>query len=363
MADDQRGPGHRAPQRPVDRRPDRLRPGYARAAAGPGRRRRADRGPAWAGTAGCTCSPTPARPGAGSRSPTRRAPGPRNGGTSCPPDPEAVLEGYAILDGGPRPVLLVAWTRHAISEITVHDLPTGERIGAVPLPGPGSVGGISERPEGGHEAWFAYTDNATPVTVLRYDAGSRPDLRSGPGPRRGGHPRGDRPADRLPLRRRHRGAHARRQRRRRPWRARGPGRRGSGGDRPPEPRPTILYGYGGFGHQHDPGVFLGDPRVGRKRAASTPSPSCAAAARKARTGTAAGMLDRRAVRVRRLPRRGGEAHRRRLDHARIGWASTAARTAGLLVGAAITQRPELYAAAVCSAPLLDMVRYEKFGSG
>jgi prolyl oligopeptidase len=36
---------------------------------------------------------------------------------------------------------------------------------------------------------------------------------------------------------------------------------------------------------------------------------------------------------------------------------------GLLVGAAITQRPELFAAAVCSAPLLDMVRYEKFGLG
>src|SRR5581483_8504334 len=36
---------------------------------------------------------------------------------------------------------------------------------------------------------------------------------------------------------------------------------------------------------------------------------------------------------------------------------------GLLVGAAITQRPELFAAAVCSAPLLDMVRYERFGLG
>jgi len=36
---------------------------------------------------------------------------------------------------------------------------------------------------------------------------------------------------------------------------------------------------------------------------------------------------------------------------------------GLLVGAAITQRPDLYAAAVCSAPLLDMVRYEQFGLG
>jgi prolyl oligopeptidase len=36
---------------------------------------------------------------------------------------------------------------------------------------------------------------------------------------------------------------------------------------------------------------------------------------------------------------------------------------GLLVGAALTQRPELFRAVVCSAPLLDMVRYEKFGLG
>src|SRR5262249_51199612 len=36
---------------------------------------------------------------------------------------------------------------------------------------------------------------------------------------------------------------------------------------------------------------------------------------------------------------------------------------GLLVGAALTQRPEQYRAVVCSAPLLDMVRYEHFGLG
>lgn len=34
--------------------------------------------------------------------------------------------------------------------------------------------------------------------------------------------------------------------------------------------------------------------------------------------------------------------------------------AGLLVGVAITQRPDLFRAALCIAPLLDMVRYERF---
>jgi prolyl oligopeptidase len=41
-------------------------------------------------------------------------------------------------------------------------------------------------------------------------------------------------------------------------------------------------------------------------------------------------------------------------------AITGRSNGGLLMGAAMTQRPDLYAAIVCGYPLLDMVRYDKF---
>ena len=58
-------------------------------------------------------------------------------------DPAAILTDFAILDGPElaRPVLLASWTRHAISEISVHDLATGERTGMLALPGAGPGGG------------------------------------------------------------------------------------------------------------------------------------------------------------------------------------------------------------------------------
>jgi prolyl oligopeptidase len=44
-------------------------------------------------------------------------------------------------------------------------------------------------------------------------------------------------------------------------------------------------------------------------------------------------------------------------------AISGASNGGLLTGATMVQRPELFAAVLCGVPLLDMVRYEQFGSG
>jgi prolyl oligopeptidase len=44
-------------------------------------------------------------------------------------------------------------------------------------------------------------------------------------------------------------------------------------------------------------------------------------------------------------------------------AAMGASNGGLLVGAAITERPDLFRVALCGVPLLDMVRYHLFGSG
>nr|BFE82231.1 hypothetical protein GCM10020093_048320 [Planobispora longispora] len=204
-----------------------------------------------------------------------------------PQDPEAVLSDFAILDDLDRPVMLVGWTRHAISEISVHDLRTGERVGAVPTPGLGTIGGITERPEGGYEAWFGYTDNTTPPTIQRYDArtGETTLWAASPG------------AVEVPdvtteqvVYRSADGAEVHM------LVISPPGAEG--------PRPTILYGYGGFGISMTPATR---PRSwpGWRRAAPTPSPSCAAAA--SRGGVAPGRDARPQAERLRRPARGGRA--------------------------------------------------------
>ena len=262
-------------------------------------------------------------------------------------DPEAVLSGYAILDGAEldRPVLLAEWTRHAVSEITVHDLSTGERLGEVPLPGLGTVGGASERPEGGHEAWFVYTDYTTSSVVLRFDArdSSVTTWADAPGSvqvpdvtaRQVTYRSKDGTAVRMLVI--------------------------SSGDTPEGPRPAILYGYGGFDISltpaYSPNILTWVAAGGVYAVAGLRGGN-----EEGEEWHRAGMLDRKQNVF-------DDFHAAAEALIRDGWttadqlAISGGSNGGLLVGAALTQRPSRYAAVICSAPLLDMVRYERFGLG
>jgi prolyl oligopeptidase len=263
-----------------------------------------------------------------------------------PEDPGAVLADFAILDGAEldRPVLLASWLRHAISELSVHDLATGERLGAVPLPGLGSIGGLAERPEGGHEAWFAYTDYATPPTILRYDArsGSLQLWERAPG------------SVDVPEVRTRQVAY-----------------RSADGTRvrmliissaaDSRPQPAILYGYGGFQVSmtpvYSPAILAWVQAGGIYAIAGL------------RGGSEDGEDWHRAGMREHKQHVFDDFHAAAQQLITDGWttapqlAISGGSNGGLLVGAAITQRPDLYAAAICSAPLLDMVRYERFGLG
>jgi prolyl oligopeptidase len=273
-------------------------------------------------------------------------------------DPEAVLRGYAILDGAEllRPVLVASWTRHALSEVTVHDLASGAQLGSVALPGPGTAGGLSERPEGGHEAWFGYTDYTTPPLVLRFDGrdSSVATWAVAPGSvpvppvtaRQVTYPSVDgTPVRMLVI-----------------SGAPGGGRRPADGAGPSgEPRPAILTGYGGFDISLTPAY----------------SPSALAwveaggvyAVANLRGGSEEGEEWHRAGMLEHKQNVFDDFRAAAQALIRDGW-TTAGQLAisggsngGLLVGAALVQEPSLYAAVVCSAPLLDMVRYEGFGLG
>jgi len=127
------------------------------------------------------------------------------------------------------------------------------------------------------------------------------------------------------------------------------------------PRPAILYGYGGFGISMAPAYsasVLAWAEAGGVYAIAA-----------LRGGGEEGEGWHRAGMRERKQNVFDDFHAAAQALIDGGWTTPAqlgisgGSNGGLLVGAAITQRPARYAAAVCSAPLLDMVRYERFGLG
>ncbi len=258
-----------------------------------------------------------------------------------PEDAEAVLESVTVLDGPhlDEDVLLVVRTSHGVARMSLHRAADGAFIADVELPGAGTIGGPVEHIDGGPVTWFVFTDHTTVPTVYSYDARTRevtlharppgvvevPTVHS----QQVTYTSKDGTEVRMFVL--------------------------SPTAVPDRPRPTILYGYGGFGIAMTPGysaAILAWVEAGGVWAVA----NIRGGGEEGEDWHRAGML-------------GSKQNVYDDFHAAAewlidrGWTSAqnlgiyGGSNGGLLVGAAMTQRPELFNAVVCVAPLLDMVRY------
>jgi prolyl oligopeptidase len=263
---------------------------------------------------------------------------------------DEVLGDVALLSSaegaGDVTTVLAVHTRDAVDALSWWDVASRQRLGTVGGVGAGSVSGVTSRLEGGREACIGYTDHVTPPMVLHWSAdapGAVDVWATAPG--------AGEPPDVHVSRLHYRSA--------------------DGTDvhmfvvaptvEPDQPRPTVLYGYGGFNVPLTPAYtpsMLAWVEAGGVWAVAN-----------LRGGSEKGEAWHRA---------GMREHKQNVfdDYVAAaerlvedGWTSPdrlgiyGGSNGGLLVGAALTRRPDLYAAVVCSAPLLDMVRYEHFGLG
>lgn len=255
---------------------------------------------------------------------------------------EAVIEDYAVTDDA----VVVASRTHAVASVTAHDRTTGAVRFDVPLPGLGSVYGVRSRPEGGDEVWIGYGDFLRPPSVhlldvttgavhLWQDAPGHVDL-PGVSARQVAYRSADGTEVRMFV-------------------LASPDAGDAG------PRPTILYGYGGFNvsltPEYSAGILAwvecgGVYAVANLRGGSEEGEAWHRAGMREHKQN---VFDDIAAAARWLVDSGTTTPDR--------LAVSGGSNGGLLVGAAVVRHPELYAAAVCSAPLLDMVRYERFGLG
>jgi prolyl oligopeptidase len=268
-----------------------------------------------------------------------------------PEQPDGVLSDVALVDGpdGGLQVLAV----HAVDATDRLSVWAADPSASRPSPlaavsdlRPGSVAGVSAPPEGGSTAWVGYTDYATPPSVLRWEAGAPTALSTA----EQAPVTGDVPdvrvvethatsADGTPV---HLFVL-------------------SAAGTPDTPRPTVLYGYGGFNVSLTPAYSA--------QALSWVAAGGVWVVANLRGGSEHGEEWHRAG-MRERKQNVFDDFIAAAEHlVAEGWTTPdrlgvmGGSNGGLLVGAMTTQRPDLVAAVVCSAPLLDMVRYELFGLG
>lgn len=258
-----------------------------------------------------------------------------------PEDAEAVLESVAYLDGPElrHDLLLATSTAHGIATMNLYRADTGELVRTIELPGAGTVAGPIEKPTGGPVVWFAYTDHTQVPTLYSFDARTGevqlyatppgtvevPDVHS----QLVTYASKDGTEVRLFI--------------------------VSPTAEPDHPRPTVLYGYGGFGIPMQPGFSAAI--LAWVAAGGVWAVACLRGGGDEGEGWHRdGMLDKKQNVF-------DDFHAAAEYLNDRGWTTPAnlgiygGSNGGLLVGAALTQRPELFNAVVCVAPLLDMIRY------
>jgi prolyl oligopeptidase len=265
-------------------------------------------------------------------------------------DPGSVLQAVRRLEprGDGEPLLVLARTRHAVAELALHAAVDGAPRGTVPLPGTGSLTGLSvadrDTPDQAGRVWLGWTDLITAPQVHRFDLATGETVLEAAAPGAVTVPavrselREFTSADGTPVR----------MFVITPEGARGPG-------------PTLATGYGGFGISREPAYTAsalawvaagGRYAMVSLRGGGEEGEDWHLAGNRGNKqnvfddlhAAAAALIDAGDTTADQLAIMGGS-------------------NGGLLVGAALTQRPALYRAVVCSAPLLDMVRYEEFSLG
>jgi prolyl oligopeptidase len=264
-------------------------------------------------------------------------------------DPGSVLQAVRRLEPADgAPVLVLARARHAVGEIALHAAADGAPLGAVPLPGTGSVTGLTvadqDTPEHAGELWLGWTDLVTPPQVHHFDlaTGTTELEAAAPG------------APPVPaVRTEHRTFTSADGTEVRMFVVSPPG--------PRRPRPAMVTGYGGFSISREPSYSAG--ALAWVAAGGTyVLVSLRGGGEEGEDWHLAGNRGRKQNvfddfhAAARALLAGGDTTADQL-------AITGGSNGGLLVGAALTQCPQLYRAVVCSAPLLDMVRYERFSIG
>ena len=253
------------------------------------------------------------------------------------PEGPDVLEGTALIGDW----IVAVWLRDASSRVTLHAR-DGTLLHEVALPVIGSVAGLTGEWDG-REAFLGFTSYAVPPTVYRL---ALPD----PALELWARAPGEVDADRFRVRLVHY-----------------PSRDGTlvsmflvdARDRPTDGRgAALLTGYGGFNISHTPAFGRGVIQFLEKGGLYAVA-HLRGGGEYGEDWHRQGMLDRKQnvfddfLAAADFLLQQGHAGRGRL-------AIMGGSNGGLLVGAALTQRPGLFRAVVCQVPLLDMVRYHLF---